>query len=180
MRNIITFILFIASNLITAQIYVCKEGNTKFTSEAPLELIKAQSNKTSGVVDCATKNVAFSIYVSSFDGFNSELQKEHFLENYLETEKYPNATFKGKIIENVDFTKKGVINVRAKGILLIHGVSKEKIVKVQLTIKDKEIFTEAEFEVPLDEHNIRVPKVVNQKIASVITVEVKATLKPKA
>ncbi len=180
MRNIITFILFIASNLITAQIYVCKEGNTKFTSEAPLELIKAQSNKTSGVVDCATKNVAFSIDVSSFDGFNSELQKEHFLENYLETEKYPNATFKGKIIENVDFTKKGVINVRAKGILLIHGVSKEKIVKVQLTIKDKEIFTEAEFEVPLDEHNIRVPKVVNQKIASVITVEVKATLKPKA
>ena len=87
---------------------------------------------------------------------------------------------KGKIIENVDFTKKGVINVRAKGILLIHGVSKEKIVKVQITIKDKEIFTEAEFEVPLDEHNIRVPKVVNQKIASVITVEVKATLKPKA
>ena len=31
--------------------------------------------------------------------------KEHFNENYLESSKYPNATFVGKVIENVDFSK---------------------------------------------------------------------------
>jgi hypothetical protein len=76
------FFVFISLSLFVntffSQIYVCKDGVTKFTSEAPLELIKAQSNKTTGVIDCSAKNVAFSINVDSFDGFNNGLQKEHF------------------------------------------------------------------------------------------------------
>jgi len=174
-------VFFIFSvNLIFAQIYTCKNGTTNFTSEAPLELIKAQSNKTTGVIDCASKNVAFSVLIDSFDGFNSGLQKEHFQENYMETTKFAAATFKGKIIEDLDFSKNGSVTVRAKGNFSIHGVDKEKIIKVKITIKDKEILVDTSFEVPLEDHNIKIPKVVNQKIASVILVEVKATLKPKA
>jgi len=159
---------------------MCKDGLTKFTSEAPLELIKAQSNKTAGVIDAPNKNVAFSVDVDSFEGFNSGLQREHFRENYMETDKYRTATFKGKIIEDIDFTKSGTVTVRAKGTFSIHGTEKEKLVKVKVTIKDKEVTIETNFEVPLEDHNIKIPKVVNQKIASVIMVDVKATLKPKA
>ena len=54
------------------------------------------------------------------------MQKEHFNENYLESDKYPDATFAGKIIEDVDFTKNNTITVRAKGILTIHGVPQGK------------------------------------------------------
>jgi polyisoprenoid-binding protein YceI len=178
-KLLLTF--FIASvHVFYAQVYICKDGITKFTSEAPLELIKAQSNKTTGVIDCATKNVAFSILIDSFDGFNSALQKEHFQENYLESAKYLTATFKGKIIEDVDFNKPGTVTVRAKGNFMIHGVEKEKIVNVKITVKNKELSVETSFEVPLEDYNIKIPKVVNQKIASVILVEVKANLKPKA
>ena len=175
---ILAFVLLTGS--LRSQIFICKDGDTRFTSEAPLELIKAHTNKTNGVVDCASKNVAFSIDVDSFEGFNSGLQQEHFRENYMETDKYPKATFKGKIIEDVDFTKNGTVTVRAKGIFNIHGTEKEKIVKVKVTIKDKDMLIDTNFEVPLEDHNIKIPKVVNQKIASVIMVEVKATLKPKA
>jgi polyisoprenoid-binding protein YceI len=179
--RIITIALFLlCSILVHSQIYSCKDGNTKFTSEAPLELIKAQSNKTIGVLDCTNKNVAFSVDVDSFEGFNSGLQKEHFRENYMETAKYQYATFKGKIIEDVDFKKNGVVTVRAKGVFKIHGAEKEKLVKVKLTIKDSEIGVDTTFDVPLEDHDITIPKVVNQKIASVIMVEVKASLKPKA
>jgi polyisoprenoid-binding protein YceI len=180
MKHFLLVFFILLTRLFYSQVYICKDGITKFTSEAPLELIKAQSGKTAGAIDCANKNVAFSILVDSFDGFNSGLQKEHFQENYLETSKYATATFKGKIIEDVDFKKNGTVTVRAKGNFSIHGVEKEKIVKVKMTIKDKEITIETEFEVPLEDHNIKIPKVVNQKIASVILVEVKANLKPKA
>ena len=179
MKSILSFVFCVLAGLCFSQIYICKDGLTKFTSEAPLELIKAQSNKTVGVIDCATKNVAFSIDVDTFDGFNSSLQKEHFRENYLETEKYRAATFKGKIIEDVDFRKNGTVTVRAKGVFNIHGTEKERLLTVKITIKDKEFFVETSFEVPLEDHNIKIPKVVNQKIASVILVEVKANLKPK-
>lgn len=171
-------VIFIHSSY--SQIYICKDGMIKFTSEAPLELIKAQSNKTNGVIDATTKMVAFSVVIETFDGFNSGLQKEHFRENYMETNKYKTAVFKGKIIEDIDFSKNGTYTVRAKGTFNIHGAEKEKILKTKITIKDKEVMVETNFEVPLDDHNISIPKVVNQKIASIIQVEVKATLKPKA
>jgi polyisoprenoid-binding protein YceI len=180
MKNFYIVFFILSFKLFYAQVYICKDGVTKFTSEAPLELIKAQSSKTNGVIDCATKSVAFSVTIDSFDGFNSGLQKEHFKENYMESAKYSTAIFKGKIIEDVDFTKNGSVMVRAKGNFTIHGVEKEKIVKVKLTIKNKEILVETSFEVPLEDHNIKIPKVVNQKIASVILVEVNASLKPKA
>lgn len=179
MRSIL--FLFALSFCFTSysQIYISKDGTTKFTSEAPLELIKAQSGKTTGVVDFGTKNVAFSVEIKTFNGFNSELQKEHFLENYMETEKYPKAIFKGKLIDDVDLTKPGTYSVRAKGTFNIHGVEKEKIIKVKLVIKDGQVDAESEFEVPLNDHDIKVPKIVNQKIASVIMVQYKGTLKPK-
>lgn len=173
------FVIFLSLS-VQAQIYTCKDGVTDFTSEAPLELIKAQSKKTNGVIDCATKNVAFSVDIDSFNGFNSELQKEHFRENYMESDKYSKAVFKGKIIEDIDFSKKGTYTVRAKGTFSIHGAEKEKIVKVKIVIKDKVIDIDTNFEVPLEDHDIKIPKVVNQKIASIIVVEVKASLKPKA
>lgn len=165
---------------LSAQVYSCRDGITKFTSEAPLELIKAQTNRTIGALDLKSKNVAFSIDIDSFEGFNSGLQKEHFRENYMETDKYPNATFKGKIIEDIDLTKEGTSVVRAKGVFNIHGTEKERIVKVKLNVRNKDIQVESDFEVPLDDHNIKIPKVVNQKIASVILVEVRAVLKPKS
>jgi polyisoprenoid-binding protein YceI len=180
MKRLLAVLLVLVLKFSSAQIYICKTGAISFVSEAPLELIKAQSAKATGVIDAATKNVAFSIDIDSFEGFNSGLQKEHFRENYMETTKYPKATFKGKIIEDVDLTKPGVFTVRAKGVFNIHGAEKEKILKVKITIKDNTITIETHFEVLLDDHNIKVPKLVNQKIASIIGVNVEALLKPKA
>ncbi len=180
MQRFLLFVFIFLFNFLQSQIFTCNDGLTKFTSEAPLELIKAQSHKTKGVIDCKAKNVAFSIEVETFDGFNSGLQKEHFKENYMETTKFPTAVFKGKIIEDIDFTQKGTSNVRAKGIFTIHGVSKEKIVKVKIVIKENLIEIDTTFDIPIEDHNIKVPKIVNQKIASIISVETKASLKPKS
>src|SRR5207253_5763878 len=115
LRQFITVTFLFIGSLAFSQIYICKDGVTKFTSEAPLELIKAQNNKTTGVVDLGTKNVAFSVVIENFNGFNGDLQKEHFLENYMESDKYKTSDFKGKIIEDVDFSKAGTYMVRAKG-----------------------------------------------------------------
>jgi len=180
MNRRLSLILFcLVYNISFSQIYVCKDGRTKFTSEAPLELIKAENTKSKGVLDAATKNVMFSMEVDNFIGFNGDLQKEHFLENYMESEKYPTGEFKGKIIEDVNLAVDGTYLVRAKGIFKIHGVSKEQIIKVRMIVKNAVIDAESKFEILLSDYEIKIPKIVNQKIASVITVEVKALLKPK-
>ncbi len=174
-----TVALLCFSFITDSVVYTSQNGKIKFVSEAPLELIKAESDKLVSVVDITKRSFAFSILIESFDGFNSPLQKVHFRENYMETSKYKTATFKGKIIEEIDLGKEGAYVIRAKGMLNIHGVEKERIVKVKMVVKSAGIDFDAEFDVPLEEHNIKVPKVVNQKIAQVIRVSARGTLLPK-
>jgi polyisoprenoid-binding protein YceI len=158
-------------------IFNISKSNISFSSDAPLELITAKSNELKGAIETETKTFVFSVKVNSFKGFNSGFQKDHFNENYLETDKYPDATFKGKIIEDVDFAKDNILTVRAKGILTVHGVPKERIIKSDMTIKNGSIFIKANFTVLLADHNIPIPKVVHEKLASEIKVEVNSELK---
>jgi polyisoprenoid-binding protein YceI len=153
------------------------KGTISFSSDAPLELIRAESPELKGLIDTEKKQFAFSVKVRTFKGFNSGFQKDHFNENYLETDKYPDATFSGKIIEDVDFTKNATLTVRAKGVLTVHGVPKERIIKSDMTIKNGSVFIKSNFTVLLADHNIPIPKVVHDKLASEIKVEVNSELK---
>ncbi|MCF8368477.1 MAG: YceI family protein [Bacteroidales bacterium] len=156
----------------TEILYQVKNGSIVFISEAPLELISAKSDRLEGLVDPLQNTFAFKVSTGSFIGFNSPLQQEHFYENYIESDKYPYAHFTGKIIEKIDFNNEGTYKVRAKGILDIHGVKKERIIECTI-INQRETFTvNSSFIVSLDEHNITVPKIVFQKIAQDIRVKI--------
>ncbi len=172
------FFLFLIqlSGLAQQQIYGTENGTITFRSDAPLELIKASTKEMRGKFDVTRKMFAFTVKITSFSGFNSSLQREHFNENYLESVQFPNASFSGKIIEDIDFSTDGIYSVRAKGNLSIHGVVQERIIKSELVIKNGKLSITSDFTVLLIEHNIPIPKVVHEKLASEIKVEVKADL----
>lgn len=169
-------LLFSISFSSYGQVYSTSGGSIGFRSDAPLELIKASTNELRGKLDIGKKQFAFTAKINSFKGFNSPLQKEHFNENYMETQLYPDASFSGKIIEDVDFTQDGSYTIRAKGKLVLHGVAQERIIKTEVKVKGGVVSIKANFTVLLSEHNIAIPKVVHEKLASEIKVEVKADL----
>jgi hypothetical protein len=156
--------------------YSTQSAALNFTSEAELELIKAASGDTRGLIDPTTNQFAFSVDVKSFKGFNSTLQREHFNEKYMESEKFPKASFSGKIIEQVDFSKDGTYDIRAKGDLDIHGVKQMRIIKGKITIQNGSLLVNAQFTVPLSDHNISIPSIVSQKIATEIQVQFEASM----
>jgi len=156
--------------------YKLSEGAVYFKSDAPLEFIEAESKEIKGIIDVENRTFAFSIPMNSFQGFNSALQREHFNENYLESAKFPNASFSGKIIEQTDFSKDGEYTVRAKGKLAIHGVEQERIIKSTVKVSRGKIFISSNFTVLLKEHDIDIPRIVFQKIAEEIEVKIAATL----
>ena len=172
--------LFLASGSIAlvAQdgMYTGKAGTVSFTSDAPLELISAQSTQLSGAINPETNGIAFSARINSFQGFNSSVQREHFMENYMESTKYPVATFSGKLIETIPFSEQGQYDVRVKGVLNIHGVSMEGIIPGTLIISKDALEIHATFTVPLKDHDINVPKLLSQKIAESIYVQIDMTL----
>src|SRR5882757_10567925 len=134
--NKIACILFILSGFtVQAQKkFTIDKGEISITSNAKLELINAASKKIHGRIDPATGQFAFIVKIQSFEGFNSRLQKEHFNENFMEADKFFEATFAGKIIEPIDFTVDGTYDVRAKGNLVIHGKKQARIVPARIQI----------------------------------------------
>lgn len=162
-----------------SSVYMANNGEVKFISKAPLETIKAASKKLSGALDIDKRTFAFSIPIASFEGFNSPLQKEHFNENYLESDKIPKATFTGKVIEEMNLALPGTYTVRAKGNMNIHGVEKEMIIKSKIVSSGSQLSVESSFSVALKDFNINIPKLVNQKIAEEIFVDVKMDMMPK-
>jgi len=164
--------LFVCAQEGRADLLSTTKGEVYFVSDAPLELIKASTSEIRGLIDPAKRTFAFIIPNSSFKGFNSPLQQEHFYENYIEAEKYPSSTFEGKIIEDVDFSTAGKHLIRAKGILIIHGIKQERVIKVDLEISDGKVIALSNFEIVLADHDITIPKMVYQKIAESIHVSV--------
>ncbi len=180
MWNIIflSFIAAVTTAPIPNGLWRGSNGTISFTSDAPLEVISAQSNELSGIIDPSKNTFAFSLPAASFEGFNSALQQEHFHENYLESSTYPKATFVGKFIEDLKSLDAGQHEVRAKGILTIHGKSVERILKCIMDVSEKDIIITSSFTVPLADHKITIPQVVHQKIAEEIFVKVQITMKP--
>jgi len=176
-----TFLLLTVFSLFSqkGKIYSTNTGIIQFKSDAPFEMIKAASKEMAGLIDTEKKTYAFKIKIQSFKGFNGDLQKVHFNENYLQSNLYPDATFSGKIIEDIDFTKDGEHSVRAKGKLAVHGVAQERIIKTDLIIKQGKIFAKSAFTVLLADHNIPIPKVVKDKLANEIKVDVSTQLVPR-
>jgi hypothetical protein len=166
-------------NTLIAQqnIYLTENARVSFTSDAPLELIKAGSDKLQGAVDVEKQTFIFILNNATFEGFNSPLQQEHFHENYMESGKFPRTTFSGKIIEPLIVQNGTEQMVRAKGILDLHGVKQERIIKAKIIYKDNLLIINCLFTVLLDDHHLRIPKVVSKKIAPEINVLIEATLK---
>lgn len=162
-----------------SSVYTIKKSTVLFHSNAKLELIKANSGELKGIIDAEKREFAFSIDIKSFDGFNSPLQKEHFNENYMESGKYATASFTGHIIEEDDFTKDGTYIIRAKGKFIVHGVEQERIMQGSLTVKNGVIKLLCSFTVLLSEHNIKIPRIVHEKLASEISVIVNAEFSKK-
>lgn len=166
--------------LLAQKYWDCSKGKIEFFSKTPVEDIEAKSTAAGAIINAETGAIAFKVPIKSFK-FPNALMEEHFNENYLEADKYPFATFTGKMEPLVDFNKPGSYQVKAKGKLNIHGVEVEREFTGTLVVNaDKTAELKSTMEVPLADHKIEKPQLVMMKIADKIAVNVDFILKPKA
>lgn len=160
-----------------AQMFATSGGNTKFSASTPLENIEAENKKSQVILNTANNEIAIRMNMRDFV-FPNKLMQEHFNENYIESEKYPTATFAGKVDKAPDYTKNGQYDVAATGKFTVHGVTKERTITGKMKIEGGKITISSDFEVPLTDHKIDVPKVVFVKIAQIISVKTQYVLAP--
>ena len=179
-KMMIAAVLICSSTTLFAQKYMTRTGKASFFSSTPLENIEAFNNEVAGVIDAKTGDVAFQVPIKSFK-FEKALMKEHFNENYMESDKYPKAEFKGKIADagGVNFSKDGTYNVKTNGKLTIHGVTKDVSLPGTVTVKGNIVTVNSKFSVKTADYNISIPKLVEGKIAKQIEVTVNSILNQK-
>jgi hypothetical protein len=153
------------------QNYMTKNGFIGFYSKTPLEDIRAENNQVYAVLDAGSHRLAFAVLLKGFL-FTKELMQVHFNENYVESDKYPKATFSGACSGDMDLNKDGTYQVVIKGDLSLHGVTKPIETTAQLDVKNNHIKGTSTFKLKPEDFNIAIPAIVREKIASEMNVKV--------
>ena len=165
--------LTICSNLVFAQKFFTKNGSISFFSKTTIENIQADNNQVVSVLNAQTGDLQFSLLIKGFH-FKKALMEEHFNENYMESDQFPKATFKGIIAEigNINFLKDAVYPVVVSGNLTLHGVTNKIISKGYISIKEGKITGSSTFIITLSDYKIAIPKLVESNISKTIETKV--------
>jgi polyisoprenoid-binding protein YceI len=144
-----------------------------------MEEIEAHNRQVVSSLDCSTGDIAFLLLIKSFE-FKRALMQEHFNEEYMESDKLPKAGFKGKItnLKQIDFKKDGTYPAEVTGDLTIHGVTKSVTFKGTLEIKGTTITANSKFVLIPQDYGIKIPSLVENKIAKEMQVTVDASYNP--
>jgi hypothetical protein len=170
-------LVWFSTNRAGQDIYVCKNATISIYSKAPIEDIEAKTDKGTSVFNAASGELAFSMPIRSLK-FDKALMEEHFNENYMESDKFPQASFKGKLAQTPDITKDGVYPVTANGMFEVHGVKQNRTIPGKLTVNGGTISLSSEFIVACKDHKIEIPTLVFHNIAETIKVQVNANYSP--
>ncbi len=164
----------------SSQVYLTRNGTIRFFSEAPLENIEALNRQVMSALNTETGEFVFRLPMRSF-AFDKALMQEHFNDNFVESHKYPNATFQGVMegIGDIDFDRPGEISVVVEGELTIKDVSKNIRESGTLHIHEDHLHASAEFIIAPEDYNIRIPTRYARNIAREIEVFVDVNLRPQ-
>ncbi|MGB5665624.1 MAG: YceI family protein [Maribacter sp.] len=167
---------FLLQNINAQDKYLTKDGFVTFFSHSIVEDIKADNNQVLSVIDTETGKIAIQLLMRSFM-FEKSLMREHFNENYVESYKYPKATFSGEI-KNYNELNKENRETEIVGLLTVHGEVKEISTKVNVDISEDEIILTGDFKVDVADFNIKIPAIVANNIAKTIKVSFELHHKP--
>jgi polyisoprenoid-binding protein YceI len=164
----------------TQDLYFTRTGKIDFHAGTSIEDIDGTNNEVASMLNIKTGEIAFTVLIKSFH-FKRALMEEHFNENYLESTKFPKASFKGKVIKtsSVNFTSNGSFTATIEGELNIHGIVKKVSTPAKFTVNNGKITGMASFTLLISDFNIEIPGVVADKIAKEAQINVNCLYEPR-
>ncbi|WP_163400197.1 YceI family protein [Flavobacterium fluviatile] len=167
-----SFIVFAQEKMITKSSTIVIEA-----SVPSFQPVKGTNSNVTFVLNERTGEIASLALMKGFQ-FEMALMEEHFNENYMETDKFPKAVFRGKI-EKFDTNKLTadyqdyVIN----GKLELHGKSKDVTANAKITKSGSRITILSGFSVSASDFDIPIPSLIKYKLDNKVTIEIIAVLK---
>jgi polyisoprenoid-binding protein YceI len=176
MKKTILFILVSFAINSFGQKMISRTGEIKFdaTVSGAIDNVSAVDNTATAILEKSSGDFVVQSMVKSFK-FKLPLMQEHFNENYMESDKYPKTTFKGKIVKYDQ--KSGVYDV--EGDLTIHGVTNKVKTKMNVTSTDAKVTVSGSFTVSLKNYNLEVPALAKKTLSETAKISIKIDLTKK-
>lgn len=163
----LTIALLLVLNTGFSQKMITRSGEIKFEATMPgIEEIAGTNTTVSCILDKSNGEIAALALVKAFR-FKSPLMEEHFNENYMDSDTFPKATFKGKIL-NFDASKLGSgkpVAYELAGDLTIHGITKKIKTKINISGIGDNMIANSSFQIKITDYGIEIPSLVKTKIA---------------
>jgi polyisoprenoid-binding protein YceI len=179
MKQLLFAVLLLTGSLHAQDKYFTKTGRISFDATSPKspENIVGVNKAVTCVIDTKSGQLQFSLLMKGFE-FERALMQEHFNENYVESNLYPKAEFKGAVADPslINFQKDGVYPVTVKGKLTMHGKSRELTTSGKLTVQHGKILLNAVFSEQLSDYGVTVPQIVSDKVSQTVKISVDCTL----
>jgi len=173
MKKIVYLLMLLSISAFSQSKYLTKTGTVTFEASVPsFEEVAAKNKSTTAILNTENGEFAALVLIKGFR-FKNALMVEHFNENYAESDDFPKATFKGKLR---DFTIEKINDAENifiyNGTLSFHGETKSLdnlSVKVMLN-EENRIKLSGAFSVEVSDFNIKIPKVVRNKLSNIVNV----------
>jgi len=175
-KTFLTLIVLAITTVGFSQKMITKTGTIKFDATVPgaLDPVVGTSTTVSAIFDKTTTDLVTQVQVKSFK-FKSPLMEEHFNENYMESDKLPKSSFKGKV---VGFTGKSG-SYEVDGELTIHGVTNKIKQKMNVTAEGNKVEINGTFVVKLNDYKLEVPAMAKKTLAETAKISLKLDLENK-
>lgn len=170
-------LLFAVMACIAQEKMMSNTGIINFEASIPLfEEVTAINQNTTCVLLPKTGQIICWINIKDFK-FKRTLMEEHFNNNYMESNRFPKAIFKGKI-ENFDLKKinTALAEYQINGKMTIRGRTKKIILSATLKKLDQGIELNAKFPINTDDFNIIIPLMVRSKISKNVNTKIVCVL----
>lgn len=176
--KLLSIVLFFINTLVAQNNkYFTRNATITFVSAAPMEKISSKNSQVNCILNTQTNDLAFKVVVKSFE-FEKQAMADHFNDDYLQSDKFPNATFEGKIANTIDYSKNGKFDITVDGKLTIHGVTKALKQKGTIEIKNGKITAKSTFSILLSDYGITVPNDYLKKISNTVELKIDAVMTP--
>ncbi|NML20360.1 YceI family protein [Pseudoflavitalea sp. G-6-1-2] len=159
--------------------FYTRTGNISFVTKGVLETVKAENKTVTCVLNSQTGQLQFSVLMRGFE-FRKALMQEHFNENYVESEKYPNAQFIGQITGTPlpDLSKDGTYAAKVEGKLTLHGITRDISTESTIIVKQGQVHATAAFNILLSDYKIKIPALVKNSLSNTVNIAVACMLQP--
>jgi hypothetical protein len=176
MNRLILTLFLLSMSHSYAQKFMTRNGEVSFLSDTDaIDVVAAINNQVGAVIDLSNGDLAFQVFMRAFH-FKIALMEEHFNENYVASDDYPKATFRGRFVNVSALDSLSGQELSVTGVMDMHGVQKEIKIPVRMKWQDGVLVGSSSFNLLCSDFNIKIPKLVSDKISNEIQVAVNVLL----